>query len=166
MIASRSFAGTEDIRNASAHFYRSAQSVSGQSSSSGGLLPEMMESETPPPTSPNKADDSEVSSRRASPSPVRPEDNPIDPRSSQCPAPDESKQKSPTPFSVRSDVLRELVGRAAISDEHHVLMNTVMERISSAESGLHEAFISLLTGFEVREIICDSTAHVRCALCR
>ena len=135
------------------------------SSSSGDLLPEMMESETPPPdSSAQEAGDPEVSSRRASPDPVRPEDNPIDPRSPQRPAPEESRQKSPTPSGVRSDVLRELVGRAAISDEHCVLMNTVMERISSAESGLHEDFMSLLTGFEVCEIICDSTAHVRCAL--
>ena len=137
------------------------------SSSSGDLLPEMMESETPPPdSSAPEAGDPEVLSRRASPSPVRPEDNPIDPQSSQCPAPEESRQKSPAPSGVRSDVLRELVGRAAISDEHRVMMNTVMERISSVESGLHEAFMSLLTGFGVCEIICDSTAHVRCALCR
>ena len=122
------------------------------SSSSRDLLPEMMESETPPPdSSAPEAGDPEVSSQRASPSPVRPEDNPIDPRSSQCPAPKESRQKSPTPSSVRSDVPRELVGRAAISNEHRMLMNTVMERISSAESGLHEAFMSLLTGFEVRK---------------
>ena len=48
-----------------AYFYSSAQSFSGQSSSSGDLLPEMMESETPPPTSsPNKAEDSEVSPQR------------------------------------------------------------------------------------------------------
>ena len=62
---------------------------------------------------------------------------------------------------MRSDVLRELVGRAAISEEHRVLMGTVIERISSAGSGLHEAFMSLLTGFEVREMmyIFDSTAH-------
>ena len=137
------------------------------SSSSGDLLPEMMESETPPPdSSAPEAGDPEVSLRRASPSPMRPEDNPIDPRSSQCPAPEESRQKSPAPSSVRSDVLRELVGRAAISDEHRVLMNTVMERISSAESGLHEAFMSLLTGFEVRKRMYDSPAHARCALCR
>ena len=127
----------------------------------------MMESETPPPdSSAQEAGDPEVSSRRASPDLVRPEDNPIDPRSPQRPAPEESRQKSPAPSSVRSDVLRDLLGQAAILDEHRVLMNTVMERISSAESGLHEAFMSLLTGFEVREIICDSTAHVRCALCR
>ena len=41
-----------------------------------------------------------------------------------------------------------------------MLMGMVMETISSAESGLHEAFMSLLTGFEVCEIVCDSTAHV------
>ena len=137
------------------------------SSSSGDLLPEMMESETPPPDSSTpEAGDPEVSSRRASPGPVRLEDNSVDPRSFPCPAPEESRQTSPAPSTIRSGVLRELVGRAAISDEHRMLMVTVMERISSVKSGLHEAFMSLLTGFEVREIICDSTAHVRCALCR
>ena len=126
-----------------------------------------MESETPPPDSPAQEEgDLEVSSRRASLDLVRPEDNPIDPQSSQCPAPEESEQTSPAPSSVRSDVLWELVGRAAISDEHPVLMGTVMERISSAESGLHEAFMSLLTGFEVRKRMYDSHAHARCALCR
>ena len=126
-----------------------------------------MESETATPdSSAQEAGDPKVSSRRASPDPVRPEDNPIDPRSPQRPAPEESRQKSPAPSGMRSDVLRELVGRAAISEEHHTLMGMVMERMSSVESGLHEAFMSLLTGFEVRKIICDSTAHVRCALCR
>ena len=52
------------------------------------------------------------------------------------------------------------MGRAAISDEHCVLMNTVMERISSTESGLHEAFMSLLTGFEVREKGCVIVLHM------
>ena len=127
----------------------------------------MMESETPPPDSPaQEAGDLEVSSRRASLDPVRPEDNPIVTRSPHHPALEEGRQKSPAPSSVRSDVLRELVGRAAISDEHRVLMNTVMERISSAESGLHEDFMSLLTGFEVRKRMYDSPAHARCALCR
>ena len=102
----------------------------------------MMESEMPPSDSPaQEAGDLEVSSRRASPDPVRPEDSPIDPRSPQCPAPKESIRESPAPPGVRSDILRELVGRAAISEEHRTLMGTVMERISSAESGLHEAFI-------------------------
>ena len=112
----------------------------------------MMESKTPPPDSPaQEADDLEVSSRRVTPDPVRPEDNPMVARSPQYPA----------PSGMRSDALRDLLERATISEEHHTLMGTVIERILSTESGLHEAFMSLLMGFEVREMIyiCDSTAH-------
>ena len=122
----------------------------------------MMESETPPPdSSAQEAGDLEVSSRRASPDPVRLEDNPIVTLSPQRPALEESKQKSLAPSGMRSDVLRELLERATISEEHHTLMGTVMERISSAESGLHDAFMSLRTGFEVCKMmyICDGTAH-------
>ena len=121
-----------------------------------------MESEAPPPdSSAQEAGDLEVSSRRASLNPARPEDNPIVTRGPHRPTLEGSKQKSPTPFGMRSDVLRELLERAAISEEHRTLMGTVMERISSAESGLHDAFMSLLTGFEVRKMmcICDGTAH-------
>ena len=46
-----------------------------------------------------------------------------------------------------------LLEQAAISEAHRTLMGTVVERISSAKSGLHEAFISLLRGFEVRKVI-------------
>ena len=47
-------------------------------------------------------------------------------------------------------------------------MVTVIERISSAESGLHEAFMSLLKGFEIREIMYgfNSTIYIRYDLCR
>ena len=57
---------------------------------------------------------------------------------------------------------------AAISETHCALMGTVVERISSAKSGLQEAFTSLLRGFEVRKVIYifDGTAHARCALYR
>ena len=147
----------------------SDRSPSRQSLSSGDLLPEMMESETPPPaTLPHEAGDPEVSSRRVSPDPPRPEDNPLATWNPQYPAPKESGSKNPEPYSVRSDALKDLLEQAAISEAHHTLMGTVIERISSAESGLHEAFVSLLKGFEVREIVYvfDSTAHVRCALCR
>ena len=58
---------------------------------------------------------------------------------------------SPAPPDVRSEGLKDLLGRASISEEHRVLMNTVIRRISSAENGLYEAARSLLTGFEVRE---------------
>ena len=70
----------------------------------------MMESETPPPdSSAQEAGDLEVSSRGASPDPVRPEDNPIVNRSPQRPALEESKQKSPAPFGMRSNALRDLL---------------------------------------------------------
>ena len=88
-----------------------------QSSSSGDLRLEMMESETPPPAVPScESGDPEVSSRRVSPNPARPEGNPMATRSPQYPALEESNQKSSAPSGVRSDVLRELVGREAISE--------------------------------------------------
>ena len=72
-------------------------------------------------------------------------------RNPQYPAPKESDSKGP--YCVRSDALKDLLGKAVISEVHRTLMGTVIERISSAESGLHEAFMSLLKGFEVREIV-------------
>ena len=47
------------------------------------------------------------------------------------------------------DTLMGLLERAALSEEHHSLMSMVLEKISSATSGLNEAFTSLLRGFEV-----------------
>ena len=47
--------------------------------------------------------------------------------------------------------LQILLKRASISEDHRTLMGMVIERISSAESGLCEAVRSLLTGFEVRK---------------
>ena len=70
---------------------------------------------------------------------------------------------------AQPDALMGLLEQAAISEAHRTLMGTVVERISSAESGLHEAFMSLLRGFEVRKVIYivfDGTAHARCALYR
>ena len=122
----------------------------------------MMESETPPPdSSAQEVGDPEVSSRRASLDPVRPEDNPILTQSPQHPALEERRQKSPAPSGMQSDMLRDLLKQATISEEHHALMGMVMERISSSESGLHDTIMSVLTGFEVCKMIyiCDSTAH-------
>ena len=150
-------------------FCTPAHSPSQQSSSSGDLLSEMMESETSPhATPPHEAGDPKVSSRRVSPDPPRPEGNPSATRSPQYSAPKESNRKSLEPSGVRSDTLKDLLEQEAISEAHRMLMGTVIERISSAESGLHEAFMSLLKGFKVREIVYVfySTAHVRCALCR
>ena len=89
-------------------------------------------------------------------------------RSPQYPVLEESNRKSLAQSGVRSDVQRDLLERVAISEEHRTLMGTVIERISSTESRLHEAFMSLLTGFEVREMIYFLIVpHIfRCALCR
>ena len=54
---------------------------------------------------------------------------------------------------MRSDALKDLLEQASITEAHRTLMGMVIERISAAESGLHEAFMSLLKGFEVREIV-------------
>ena len=110
----------------------------------------MMERKTPPPdTPPHEAGDLEVSSRRVSLDRLRPEDNPLTTWDSQYPARKESDSEGL--YSVRSDALKDLLGQAAVSEAHRTLMSMVIERISSAESGLHEAFMSLLKGFEVRK---------------
>ena len=125
-------------------------SPSQQSSSSGDLLPEMMESGTPPPAvPPSEAGDPEVSSRRVSPNPAGAEDSYVAPRGSPHPAFKRGRGTSPAPSGARPKELKILLGRASISEEHRALMGTVIERISSVESGLYEAVKSLLTGFEV-----------------
>ena len=146
----------------------SDHSPSRQSSSSGDLLPEMIESEMPPRASPpREADDPEVASWRISPDPPRPEGNPSATRSPEDSAPKESNRKSPGLSGARLDALMNLLEQAAISEAHRRLMGTVVERISSAESGLHEAFMSLLRGFEVRKVIFfDCTINARCTLYR
>ena len=96
----------------------------------------MMESGTSPPAVPPcEVGDPKVSSRRVSLSPD----------------PEKGRRASLVPSGARSERLRDLLGRASVSEEHRMLMNTVIGRISSAESGLYEAARSLLTGFEVHE---------------
>ena len=113
-----------------------------------------MESGTPPPAIPPcEAGDPEVSSRRISPNLAGPEGSYMAPQSPPRPAFEKGHQTSPAPSGARSEELKDLLGRASISEEHRALMGMVIERISSAESGLHEAVRSLLTGFEVREIM-------------
>ena len=102
------------------------------SSSSGDLRPEMVESETPPSGAPSdRADEPEVSSQRVSPSPAEP--------------------RNSAPTGVWPGELKDLLERASISEDHRALMRMVIGRISSAESGLRNAAMSLLAGFEVCE---------------
>ena len=131
-------------------FCSSDLNPSQQSSSSGDLRPEMIESETPalvPPS--HEAGDPEVSSRRVSSSPD----------------PGKGRQTSPAPSWTPVEGLKDLLSRASISGEHRMLMDTVIGRISSAESGLYEAARSLLAGFEVcKKVYLLAESHITCAL--
>ena len=111
----------------------------------------MMESGTPPPAvPPREACDPEVSTRRVTPNSTGVKGSHMAPQGSPCPTFDGGHRTSPASSGARSEELMILLGRASISEEHRALMGTVIERISSTESGLHEAVKSLLTGFEVR----------------
>ena len=62
------------------------------------------------------------------------------------------------------DILRDMLRKASVSGEQRTLMGTVIEKISSAKSGLNEAFMSLLKGFEVCDIMFSAMFHLqRCA---
>ena len=108
----------------------------------------MMESETPPASPPHGAGDPKVSSRR-SPDLPKPEANTSAALSPERSAPTGGDKKGPAQFGDRPDTLTGLLEQAALLEDHRALMGTVFEKISSATSGLNEAFTSLLKGFEV-----------------
>ena len=63
---------------------------------------------------------------------------------------------APTASSINLEApntLEEALQGASIVEEHRTLMGAVMEKVRSAKSGLTEAFNSLLTGFEVSDVI-------------
>ena len=108
----------------------------------------MMESETPPPSPTHEAGDTEVSSWRC-PDLPKLEVNSLVTLHPERLARAGGDGKSLAQFDVRPDVLTGLLERAALSEEHRSLMSAVLKKISSATSGLNEAFTSLLRGFEV-----------------
>ena len=114
----------------------------------------MMERETPPPSPTHEAGDAEVSSRR-SPDLPKPEVNPSAALHLEHLATTRGDGKSLTQFDVRPDILTGLMERVALSEEHRSLMSMVLTKISSATSGLNEAFTSLLKSFEV----CSEKMH-------
>ena len=82
-------------------------------------------------------------------------------------APMEGNEKGPGQSSAWTNILTGLLESAALSEDHRSLMSMVLEKISSATSGLNEAFTSLLKGFEVRKEICKLSAvlHTLGVLC-
>ena len=54
-----------------------------------------------------------------------------------------------------SDALLVALQDASIIDEHRALMGAVIEKIRSTESGLNEACINLIRGFEVWFMSCQ-----------
>ena len=63
------------------------------------------------------------------------------------------------------DILRDMLRKASVSREQRTLMGTVVEKILSAKSGLNEAFMSLLKGFEVCDIIFSAMFYLQRCTC-
>ena len=59
------------------------------------------------------------------------------------------------------DNLLETLRGASIVDEHHTLMCTVIDKVQFTKSGLSEAYASLLTGFEVSNVIVGRISQCR-----
>ena len=57
-------------------------------------------------------------------------------------------------------MLMDALQSASVLEEHRTLMGTVVEKIQSAKSGLNEAFTSLLTGFEVCDVMSLAAFHM------
>jgi len=55
--------------------------------------------------------------------------------------------------SAALDILRDMLRKASVSGEQHTLMCMVVEKVLFAKSGLNEAFMSLLRGFEVCDVM-------------
>ena len=156
----------------------------------------MMESETPPPTSsPNKADDSEVSSQRVfldqqavqGMKEAVPEGGPPIVRDSGAdnegpglsgfqpmmiletgewvPSKDGHTPTAAPGDPAAPDMLRDMLRKACVSGEHRTLMGTVIEKILSVKSGLNEAFMSLLRGFEVCDVMFSTIFYLQRCTC-
>ena len=144
----------------------------------------MTESDTPSPaSSPNRADDLEVSSRGAPPGrqvvqeteKALPEGGASVTQGSgikhdglvlsslQPETILEASERIPskecrTSAAVSGDpeapaMLMDMLRQASVSEEHRALKVTMAEKVLSAKSGLNEAFTSLLKGFEVCDVI-------------
>ena len=73
--------------------------------------------------------------------------------------------ESPVPMTSihpeASDNLVEALQSASLGEGHHTLMSTVIAKVQSTKSGLTEACASLLTGFEVSNLIYEKVSRCR-----
>ena len=150
-----------------------------------------------PPTtsSPNKADDSEVSSRRVfldqqavqGMKEAVPEGGPPIVRDSgannegpglsgfqptiiletggRVPSKDGRAPTAASGDPAAPDILRDMLRKASVSGEQRTLMGTVVEKILSAKSGLNEAFMILLKGFEVCDVMFSIIFYLQRCTC-
>ena len=92
-----------------------------------------------------------------------PETN-VAPELSEQPPSKEGGAPAPTTTSTNLEApnpLLDTLQRASVVEEHRTLMGTMIERVQSAKSGLNEAFTSILTGFEVCDVIFLATFHMQ-----
>ena len=82
----------------------------------------------------------------------------------QIPSKDDCAPGAASGNTETPDILRDMLRKASVLGEQHTLMGIVIEKISSMKSRLNEAFMSLLKGFEVCDIMFSSIFHLkRCA---
>lgn len=86
------------------------------------------------------------------------------PESTEQPPSKEGGALTPTATSTTPEApnpLMDALQRASVMEEHRTLMGTVVEKVQSAKSGLNEAFTSLLTSFEVCDVIFLAALHMQ-----
>ena len=59
------------------------------------------------------------------------------------------------------DNLLEVLDGASIDEEHRTIMSTVIQKVQSTKRGLGEACASLLTGFELSNVIAERISQCR-----
>ena len=77
----------------------------------------------------------------------------------QIPSKDDCAPGAVSGNSETPDILLDMLRKASVSGEQRTLMGTVIEKVLSVKSGLNEAFVSLLKGFEVCDIMFSAMFH-------
>ena len=83
----------------------------------------------------------------------------------QIPSKDDCAPKAASRDPAAPNILRDMLGNASVSGEQRTLMGTVVEKILSTKSGLNEAFMSLLKGFEVCDVMFSTIFYLQRCTC-